>query len=82
MATSPRYIAALALALAVIGSPSFAKERVRHVGADPESPQISAARGAALRECNKKVQPFDDKTWETQKLAVYRGCMFDRGQME
>jgi hypothetical protein len=82
MVTSAKYIAALALALAVLGSPSFAKKRIQHIGADSEFPQISAARGAALRECNKKAKPFDEKTWLTEQLAVYRGCMFDRGQME
>jgi len=82
MMTSTKHIAALALAFAVSSSPSFAKTHVRHVGADPEFPQISAARGAALRECNKKALPFDDKTWLTEKLAVYRGCMFDHGEME
>lgn len=82
MVTSAKYIAAIAVALAVIGSPSFAKKRVRHIGADPEFPQISAARGAALRECNAKAKPFDDKTWLTEQMAVYRGCMFDHGQME
>jgi len=78
MVTSAKYIATIAVALAVISSPSFAKKR----GADPEFPQISAARGAALRECNEKARKFDDKTWQTEQFAVYRGCMFNHGQME
>ena len=73
MVTSAKYIAAIAVALAVISSPSFAKKH---------APQMSAARAAAIHECNAKAKPFDEKTWLTEQLAVYRGCMFDHGQME
>jgi hypothetical protein len=82
MITSAKYVAAVAVALAVISSPSFAKKRVRHIGADPEFPQISAARGAALRECNARAEKFSFSTWQIEQLAVYRSCMFDHGQME
>jgi hypothetical protein len=78
MVISTKYIAALALALTVISSPSFAKKRAPQVSA----PGMSAARAAAIHECNAKAKPFDEKTWLTEQLAVYRGCMFDRGQME
>ena len=81
MITSAKCIAA-ALALAVIGPPSFAKNRVRHISADLEFPQISAARGAALRECNAKVENIRFSSRQTEQFAVYRVCMFDHGEME
>lgn len=82
MVTSAKYIAALAVAFAVISSPSFAKKRVQHIGVDPEFPQISAARGAALRECNAKAQVFKFDNYLKLQIYTYRACMFDHGQME
>ena len=82
MVTSAKYIAAIAAAIAVISSPSFAKKRAPQISAPQAAPQITAARAAALRECNAKVRPFEDRTWQTRQFAVYRSCMFDHGQME
>jgi hypothetical protein len=70
MVISAKYVTVVALALAVISSPSFA------------GPHMSKARVAALRECNAKAAKFSFHTWQTEQFAVYRACMFAHGQME
>lgn len=70
MITSAKYVAAIAVAVALIGSPSLAGSH------------MSKARAAALRECNAKAQIYSMNTWQTKQLAVYRACMFAHGQME
>ena len=73
MITSTKYIAAIAVALALIGSPCLAKKG---------GPQMSAARAAALRECNAKAEKYSMSTWQSTQLHVYRTCMFAHGQLE
>lgn len=70
MITSAKYTAAIAVAVALIGSPSFAGSH------------MSKARAAALRECNAKAAKYSMNTWQTTQLHVYRTCMFAHGQME
>lgn len=82
MVTSAKYIAAIAVTLAVIGSPSFAKKRAPQFGAAQAVPQMTAARAAALRKCNAKAEKYSMSTWQTEQFAVYRACMFDHGQVE
>ena len=70
-----KHIAAIALALAVgvSAAPSFAKSRAR---------TMSAARAAAMRECNAKAAPYILTTWDNWQLYIYRACMAERGQAE
>jgi hypothetical protein len=70
MITCAKYIAAIAVALAVISSPSFAGSH------------MSKARAAALRECNAKAEVYSNAAWQMEQLAVYRACMFAHGQVE
>ena len=73
MITSAKYIAAITVALALFASPCFAGDR---------EPHMSAARAAALRECNAKAEKYSMSTWQSTQLHVYRTCMFAHGQME
>lgn len=82
MVSAAKYIAASAVALALIGSPGLAKKSIRPAGADREFPKISAARGAALRECNRKAEVFKFDNYLKLQIYTYRACMFDHGQME
>jgi hypothetical protein len=43
---------------------------------------MTAARAAALRECNAKAEKYSMSTWQSTQLHVYRTCMFAHGQME
>jgi len=70
MVVSAKCVTAVAVALASIGSASFA-----------ETP-MSKARAAALRECNAKAEKYSMIAWQSEQLHVYRSCMFAHGQME
>ena len=62
MTIGNKRIAAIALGLALsvsaLASPSFAQRSEQH---------MSAARAAALRECNLKAQKFTQHTWPTSR---------------
>ncbi len=66
-------ILALALSATVSASPSFAKRSEQ---------DISAARGAAIHECNGKAQKYGEAAWGDVELYVYRTCMARHHQEE
>jgi hypothetical protein len=43
---------------------------------------MSAARAAALRECNRQASKYPDYLWGDYEIDVYRACMAERGQQE
>ncbi|HEX3341928.1 MAG TPA: hypothetical protein VHT68_22450 [Pseudolabrys sp.] len=68
-------LAALALGLVVTASASrgFAQERGIHV---------SAARAAAIRECNTLASKYPEYVWGDVEIQVYRECMAEHHQEE
>jgi hypothetical protein len=75
MTTSRKHIAAAiasALAVTAITSPSFAQTSELH---------ISAARTAAIRECNARAEKYQQYTWGNVEL-YYRACMAEHHQVE
>ena len=80
MTTARRYGAAIGLALLVgaMSSPSFAQTKV--YTDNPE--HISAARAAALQECNARAEKYLLHTWGNYQLYIYRACMAEHGQAE
>jgi hypothetical protein len=66
-------LAAIAVALAVSASPTFAQMSV---------PAASAARAQAIRECNTSAQKYALYTWGNLQLYVYRACMAQHRQAE
>jgi hypothetical protein len=78
MKTINTRLAALAfgLAVAAAASPSFAKYD------NNAGYPISAARAAALRECNARAQPYVNRDWGVRQDAVYRACMAEHHQPE
>lgn len=68
-------LAALALGLVVTASASrgFAQERGIHV---------SAARAAAIRECNILASKYPEYIWGDVEIQVYRECMAEHHQVE
>jgi hypothetical protein len=85
-------IAATAVtAFVVIGiAPSSAAIQQQHrrlfMMVPPQSQEIArpqsqeTPREAALRECNKEVEKWSDRDWETTKAARYAACMSNHGQ--
>ena len=63
----------LALSVSALASPSFAQRSEQH---------MSAARAAALRECNLKAQKYTQHTWADVQIYIYRACMAEHGQQE
>lgn len=43
---------------------------------------MSAARAAAIHECNTKAEKYTITTWGNTQLQVYRACMAEHHQME
>lgn len=68
-------IAAIVVALAVASSPGFAHENKTGL-------YMSAARAAAIRECNVKAAKYVLGIWGNFQLYLYRSCMAERHQME
>jgi hypothetical protein len=68
-------LAALALGLVLTASASqgFAQERGIHV---------SAARAAAIQECNARSSKYLEYVWGDTEIQVYRECMAEHHQME
>jgi hypothetical protein len=75
MLTLKTGLAALALGLVVTASasPGFAHKRGFH---------ISAARAAAIRECNARASKYLQATWGVTEIQVYRACMAEHHQVE
>jgi hypothetical protein len=71
----PLSLAALALgaALATLTAPGFAQRS--------EYP-TSAAREAAIRECNRRAEKFRTYQRLMYQLYAYRSCMFEHGEPE
>ena len=46
------------------------------------SGQISAARAAALQECNRLAQRYPLHDWGNTQIHLYRSCMARHGQPE
>ena len=78
-------------AFVVIGiAPSSAAIQQQHrrlfMMVPPQSQEIArpqsqeSPREAALRECNKEVEKWSDRDWETTKAARYAACMSNHGQ--
>ena len=44
--------------------------------------QISAARAAALQECNRLAQRYPTNDWGNTDIYLYRSCMARHGQQE
>src|SRR5262249_17532006 len=44
--------------------------------------QISAARAAALQECNRLAQRYPQHEWGNTQIHLYRTCMARHGQQE
>jgi hypothetical protein len=44
--------------------------------------QISAARAAALQECNRLAQRYPLHEWGNTQIHLYRTCMAQHGQQE
>jgi hypothetical protein len=44
--------------------------------------QISAARAAALRECNRLAARYPIHEWGNTQIHLYRSCMARHGQQE
>lgn len=43
---------------------------------------MSAARAAALRECNARAAPYIQRDWGVTELQIYRSCMAEHHQPE
>jgi hypothetical protein len=73
--TIVKRVAMLALGLITIASsaPAFAQ-----TNAD----RMSAARAAAIRECNRQASKYPDYLWGDFEINVYRACMTERDQQE
>src|SRR5262245_14101530 len=45
------------------------------------SSDMNGSRAAALRECNKEVEPWNNRDWQSMQIIRYNGCMQQHGQM-
>jgi hypothetical protein len=66
--TINRHLIAIAVGVAIAGAatPGLAQS------ADE---QMSGARAQALRECNAMAKGYQQSTWATHQLTLYRTCM-------
>ncbi len=46
------------------------------------APGLSAARAAALQECNRLAQRYPIHEWGNTQIHLYRTCMARHGQQE
>ena len=51
------------------------------IGGAVANEQISAARAAALQECNRLAQRYPLHEWGNTQIHLYRTCMARHGQM-
>lgn len=47
-----------------------------------DTSRMSPERVRALKDCTALEQKWDQRTWGSQQLDVYRACMHSHGQME
>ena len=47
-----------------------------------DSPQVSAARTASMRECTTRAQRYSEYTWGNMEFQQYRACMSEHRQAE
>jgi hypothetical protein len=59
-------------------SPAFAQTGVYADNPD----HMSAARAAAIHECNTRAEKYLLHTWGNYQLYIYRACMAEHGQVE
>jgi hypothetical protein len=76
-------LTALTLGLAVVASasPGLAKERYHAKQRLYLSTEMDGEREKALRDCNKEVEPWNNRDWQTMQIIRYNGCMERHGQM-
>ena len=55
---------------------------IASAGAQGGPSQISAARAAALQECNRLAQRYPLHEWGNTQIHLYRSCMAGHGQQE
>jgi hypothetical protein len=68
-------LAALALGLVLTASASRSFAQERGIG-------VSAARAAAIQECNVRARQYLEHTWGDWEIQVYRECMAEHHQVE
>jgi hypothetical protein len=73
--TIVKRVAMLALGLITIASAASAF-------AQTNADRMSAARAAAIRECNRQASKYPDYLWGDFEINVYRACMTERDQQE
>jgi hypothetical protein len=67
------------LGLATIAALLFTAAPITGAAADV---QISAARAAALQQCNRLAARYPIHEWGNTQIHLYRSCMAQRGQQE
>ena len=67
------------LGLATIAALLFTAAPITGAAADV---QISAARAAALQQCNRLAARFPLHDWGNTQIQLYRSCMAQHGQQE
>jgi hypothetical protein len=77
MTTTGKRLATIvfAAAMGLAATPSFAELIDGTV-------HMSAARAAALRECNARAEPYIQRDWGVTQGQIYRACMAKHHQME
>ena len=68
-------LAALALGLVLSASASQGSAEERGI-------YVSAARAAAIRECNARASKYLEYVWGDVEIQVYRECMAEHHQQE
>jgi hypothetical protein len=73
--TIHRHLAAVVVVLAIasVATPGLAQSA--------DEP-ISGARAQALRECNDMAKGYQQSTWATHQLTLYRTCMNQHGMQQ
>ena len=67
------------LGLATIAALLFTAAPITGAAADV---QISAARAAAIQQCNRLAARYPIHEWGNTQIHLYRSCMAQRGQQE
>ena len=67
------------LGLATIAALLFTAAPITGAAADV---QISAARAAALQQCNRLAARYPLHDWGNTQIQLYRSCMAQHGQQE
>ena len=51
-------------------------------GAAADGPKLSAARAAAIQQCNRLAARYPLHDWGNTQIHLYRSCMAQHGQQE